>query len=269
MASRVASGAVLALVVALGCLGDASVARADDDAQKRARAFFQQGVDATAHAAYAEALAAFEQAYALRPHPATLYNIALSQWALGQPDAALRSLEQALAHAELSQDKRAQVEAQRSEWLGRVGKLRLSIEPEDARVRVGGQSVEGRECLVMAPGWAQVDVERRGQRTSTHRVYVRSGAVLDLSVVLERPAAPSSDMAELEVVSFPYGKVWLNGAFAGDSPLRLKLPAGSYRVGGGREIAEGETTLELAPRESRQVVVHWDRERHRAPNARL
>jgi tetratricopeptide (TPR) repeat protein len=262
MSVRLTSRTTLVLLAALTWLCAAPhVDAGEDDAQKRARVFFQQGVDATAQAAYAAALTAFEQAHALRPHPATLYNIALSQWALGRPAAALRTLEHALAQSELNADKRKQAEVQRAEWLERVGRIRLSVEPQEALVRVDSQALDSSELLVLTPGWQQIEVQSAGYRSSTHRVYVRPGILIQLRVTLERPGPPSSDMAELEAVTFPYGKVWVNGAFAGESPLRLRLPAGSYRVAGGRENAEGETTLELRARESHQLVVHWDRAR--------
>jgi tetratricopeptide (TPR) repeat protein len=247
----------LSILASLG--GITRVAANDPDQRARARVFFQRGVEATARTSYAEALTAFEQAQALRPHPATLYNIALSLWALGRPAAALRELERVLAASDLAVDKRRQAEAQRSDWLGQVGRIRLSFLPRDARVALDGAAMEGTDLLVVAPGWRQVQVRSAGFRGSDHLVYVRPGSLRNLHVALDRATASGSDMAELEVVSFPYGKVWLNGAFAGASPLRLTLPAGAYRVGGGRETIEGELALELGARESRQVVVHWDR----------
>jgi eukaryotic-like serine/threonine-protein kinase len=68
-------------------------------------------------------------------------------------------------------------------------------------------------------------------------------------------AQQNSGSAELTVVVFPYGDVWVDGRRVGSSPSTSKLSAGSHRIAGGRTSPEREATVVLAADESRQVVL--------------
>ena len=72
-----------------------------------------------------------------------------------------------------------------------AGRLRLSVQPEDASVYVDGAfRGTGREAgsLRLAPGRHRIEVVRPGYRTSEHDVEVAPGETTPLSVTLERPA---------------------------------------------------------------------------------
>jgi hypothetical protein len=73
-----------------------------------------------------------------------------------------------------------------------AGRLRLSVEPEDASVYVDGSfRGNGREAatLRLAPGRHRVEVVRPGYRTAEHDVDVAPGETKQLSVRLERPTS--------------------------------------------------------------------------------
>jgi tetratricopeptide (TPR) repeat protein len=66
----------------------ATPARAQPNARQDAAAHFARGEQAQAQGRYREAITEYEQAYAIAPHPFTLYNIAVCYEALGDAAAA-------------------------------------------------------------------------------------------------------------------------------------------------------------------------------------
>jgi hypothetical protein len=77
------------------------------------------------------------------------------------------------------------------------------------------------------------------------------------STSAQTAAQRASDTAEVTVIVFPYGDVWIDGRRVGASPATSKVPAGMHRIAGGRTAPERETTVNLAPDESRQVLLSW------------
>jgi eukaryotic-like serine/threonine-protein kinase len=77
------------------------------------------------------------------------------------------------------------------------------------------------------------------------------------STSAQTAAQRASDTAEVTVIVFPYGDVWIDGRRIGASPATSKIPAGTHRIAGGRTAPERETTVNLAPDESRQVLLSW------------
>ena len=73
----------------------------------------------------------------------------------------------------------------------RAGRLRLSVQPEDASVYIDGAfRGSGREAgsLRLAPGRHRIEIVRPGYRTSEQEVEVAPGETTPLSVTLERPS---------------------------------------------------------------------------------
>jgi eukaryotic-like serine/threonine-protein kinase len=77
------------------------------------------------------------------------------------------------------------------------------------------------------------------------------------SASAETGAQRTSGTAEVTVIVFPYGDVWIDGRRIGASPATSKVLAGTHRIAGGRTAPERETTVNLAPDESRQVLLSW------------
>jgi hypothetical protein len=73
----------------------------------------------------------------------------------------------------------------------RAGRLKLSVQPEDASVYVDGAfRGTGREAglLRLAPGRHRVEIVRPGYRTAEQEIDVAPGETTPLSVILERPS---------------------------------------------------------------------------------
>src|SRR5262245_9507675 len=97
-------GMVLAVVMLL-----AIPARAESPAEQEARLHYTAGQKLFDQARYAEALAEFEQSYALSKYPALIYKIALCQDQLGRSGDALASYESYLK-ADPQSQRRAGIE---------------------------------------------------------------------------------------------------------------------------------------------------------------
>jgi tetratricopeptide (TPR) repeat protein len=89
------AGVVLILALLLG-----GPARADPDGDRAlARRRYDEGLAAVDRGDLEEALAAFQEAYRLRPHPLVLYNVGQAYAALGRPREAVEALERYLKEA--------------------------------------------------------------------------------------------------------------------------------------------------------------------------
>ncbi|HVV52568.1 MAG TPA: hypothetical protein VHO06_23070, partial [Polyangia bacterium] len=104
-------------LAALLALGAARPGRAEDP-RSDARAHYAKGLELAGQRGYEGALREFEQAYAISPQFAVLYNIGQARVALGQTAQALEALTRYLhdGGARISPERRAQVERQLA-WL--------------------------------------------------------------------------------------------------------------------------------------------------------
>lgn len=116
-------------------------APATPEATLEARRHFKLGIRLYQDTNYPGALAEFEAAYAAKPGPGSLQNVALSQKALFRYREAAATLEQLLARheAELSEGERAAVRETISELSALVGSIVISVEPSEAKVTLDGR----------------------------------------------------------------------------------------------------------------------------------
>jgi len=146
MRSRLAPLACAFLSCTLGARGawadppapsDAAASAATDEA----RAHFKTGVKLYQDQNYAGALAEFETAYALKPGPGSLQNVALCQKALFRYGEAADSLERLLTRhgSELSEDERTAAERAKAELEALVGVVRVEVSPPTAAVTLDGR----------------------------------------------------------------------------------------------------------------------------------
>jgi PEGA domain len=73
----------------------------------------------------------------------------------------------------------------------RAGRLKLSVQPEDASVYIDGAfRGSGREAgaLRLVPGRHRIEIVRPGYRTAEQEVDVAPGEATPLSITLERPS---------------------------------------------------------------------------------
>ena len=110
-------------------------------ATEAARAHFKTGIKLYQDQNYRGALAEFEAAYALKPGPGSLQNIALCQKALFRYGEAADSLERLLTTygAELSEAERSAAERAQAELAALVGAVRVEVSPATATVTLDGR----------------------------------------------------------------------------------------------------------------------------------
>jgi hypothetical protein len=111
------------------------------EATAEARRHFKLGIKLYQDTNYPGALAEFEAAYAAKPGAGSLQNVALSQKALFRYREAAATLTQLLArHAsELSDGEQKAVTEAKSELLGLVGSVVVTVEPSEAKVTLDGR----------------------------------------------------------------------------------------------------------------------------------
>src|SRR6187549_428446 len=113
------------------------------EATAEARRHFKLGIKLYQDTNYPGALAEFEAAYAQKPGPSSLQNVALCQKALFRYREAAATLEELLrAHeGELSEGERKAVADAIAELHGLVGSIVVNVEPSDAKVTIDGRAV--------------------------------------------------------------------------------------------------------------------------------
>ncbi|HVZ75584.1 MAG TPA: hypothetical protein VHJ20_24595 [Polyangia bacterium] len=112
-------------------------------AKAEARASFEKGLAASHDDRFADALAAFERAYALAPDHRVLYNVAQVRVVLGRFAEAADAYEAYLAAAgpDVGEDRRREVSAALAAALAHVATLDVRVSEEGADVRVDGRLV--------------------------------------------------------------------------------------------------------------------------------
>jgi len=118
-----------------------------ESAAAEARRHFRLGIRLYQDTNYPGALAEFQAAYAAKPSPSSLQNVALCQKALFRYREAATTLEQLLAKhaAELSEGERKAVSDAITELNGLVGSIVVTVEPSDAKVTIDGKAVTATE----------------------------------------------------------------------------------------------------------------------------
>jgi hypothetical protein len=231
-------------------------APSEDPKILRARELYRAGVERVKLAQWAEALSAFEQSAALRPHATTTFNIAACERALGRYTRARAGFERALgqsggSEAALAPSLVSEARAFVAEIDRLIARVSVTITPGGAAIAVDGRplraagSAGGVPVLVAgleAPGPGRMPPAAR------FRLLLDPGAhVITLSrkgytdAVVNRSFAPGSSgelalalselPATLRVSSNVRGAiVVVDGADMGPAPVDVLRPAGSYGV---------------------------------------
>lgn len=231
----------------------ASGAGKGDDTEL-AREAFKQGSAFAADLQWGAALAAFERAAKLRPHPWTTYNIGVCERALGQYVRARRTFARSLAErrpdATLPDATVADVQRFMQEIDGLVGTLTVHLTPADATIAFDGApllaTTSGESPLMLAsvlpggpgekapastfrvvvdPGSHVVTVTHEGFGDAVQNVTVRPGEARELELSIERLPATLDIGADKDDAV-----VTVNGIDVGVAPVRLSRPAGTYHV---------------------------------------
>lgn len=152
--------------------------RADDE-QARARTLFAQGVEGFERGDYEAALAAFEQAYRLAPHPAVRVNMANCFEQLGRFPEAVFNYERFLQESDGSatREQRAAVSEAIQRLKQRIGHLVVVTSPADAALTIDGAAVVHGELhpIPLAAGTHTLRAVKPGYVPSERLIEVQAG----------------------------------------------------------------------------------------------
>ncbi len=176
---------LLALLVLLVALGATGVARADDKAQQAAE-HFALADQAEKRQDWEAAILEYKQAYALKPHPSVLYNIARDYERLEEWAEAAEYYQRYLDDSKDASDRdkvtakietlRAKAEASRPPPTAGTGRLEVFANVDGADVKLDGAKIgvtpfDGD----VASGTHQLVLSLHGYRTAPRQVIVQSG----------------------------------------------------------------------------------------------
>jgi hypothetical protein len=133
--------AAVAITVVCLCHAPRNAHADDADIRATARARFESGVKAVERGDLATAALEFRAAYALSPQPVVLYNLGLTESALGRPVETVRALRAYLASQPNDAQRVSEVTALIRMNERRVGLLALQVKPETALLEVDGVAV--------------------------------------------------------------------------------------------------------------------------------
>lgn len=195
--SRILALLLSAIVLATALLVPGAARAADDDEAtlEMARERFREGVGYFDRKQFAKARAAFLQAYALKPHPAVLLNLAQSELRSGyEADAAKHFIMFLGEHDAATPAEREAAEEGLASAKASVHELTVSADTQDADVRVDGENVGRtplRDPIFLSPGKHTVELQKGDQRKSSNVIATAGDSTnLDLSLRPE-PAAPA------------------------------------------------------------------------------
>ncbi|HET7505080.1 MAG TPA: hypothetical protein VFK02_28875 [Kofleriaceae bacterium] len=205
-----AFGLALGLALGLGLLGPATLdaapaprgapaprpdesrpaeSRPTELVQKEADRHFKSGVALYREAKYADALAEFERAYEIAPHPLVLFNIAECQREL------LHYAEAVAAYRRFLSDGKDRVPAARlataqselDALLTLVARLTVTVTPalDDATLALDGTPLDAPVMpLILPPGEHRLVARAAGRRDATRTVQLRAGEAATVELAL-------------------------------------------------------------------------------------
>lgn len=165
--------------------------------KREADRHFKNGVRLFDEGKYSEALAEFEQAYALESHPLVLYNLAAAHRALSQYAQAVDFYNRFLAEGKgvVRAKQLARGQRELSEVLRLIAKIDVTTDPEGAVVSVDGRTVGPSplgQPLILGPGDHVVRATLEGHESAERAIRVAAGDSLEVALTLAKvPEAPA------------------------------------------------------------------------------
>jgi hypothetical protein len=195
--------------------------------QTKADRHFRSGVALFKQAKYAEALAEFERAYEIAPHPLVLYNIAGCHRQLSHYSDAVVFYRRFLSEGKgvVPDERLAKAQTELDGVLALVARVTVTITPsaDGATLSVDGIPIDHPEMpLILPPGEHRLTARVPGRPETERTVRVASGDELPLELVIASPAppAPAISRPATEVVDH---RIPAAGAHA---PRRFAIHAG-------------------------------------------
>ena len=234
-----------------------------DGPQARADALKMRGDDAMDSLHYDDAIAAYQQAYALSSNPALLYNLGQVFRARGQYPDALEQLGR--FEREASSDLKLRVPALAAllaEVRGKVALLSITANITGARVLVRNQVVGGTPMsapLKLNAGAAAIDVVADGYFPFHVDANLPGGATTVVAAVLQQKAT-SGVLSVKTNAGGGGGAVFVDGKSVGRAPLEIVVSAGPHDIIVRREAFEDtQTSAVVVAGQRRDVEVDLDR----------
>lgn len=165
------------------------------DSTAQAKKVFAEGQKLYTQGKYQQALARFEEAYALKPLPLLRYNAARCHERLAAPAPALRAYRDFLRLSPKAPEReavsKAMVELQKQLHAAGVQQLLVVSEPPAAEIEVDGRPLGPAPASIELPaGEHQVTARLPGYAVATRRISVNTATMVDLSIALEAALAP-------------------------------------------------------------------------------
>ncbi|HEY6727229.1 MAG TPA: PEGA domain-containing protein [Polyangiaceae bacterium] len=231
----------LALAAFSPCLVSSPALAQEDPTIEAARERFKEGVSYFDNKEFERARLAFVQAYALKPHPALLLNLAQSELRSGhEAEAATHFARYLREHAEATPEQRQAAREGLDAAKQAVGVVTLTVDQSGADVLVDGASV-GRspldDPLYLTPGEHTI-VAQKGNETARSTVMVAAGSstseTLNISAKKPAPAAAASTPAPQEALeqdAAPESSDADADADAGGPPWEVSTPVAIIGAG--------------------------------------
>jgi hypothetical protein len=173
-------------------------------AQKEADRHFKAGVELFKEAKYGEALAEFQRAYDIAPHPLVLYNIAGCHRELSQYGEAVATYNKFLADGKgkVPAARLAAAQAELDGILARIARVTVNITPavDGATLSVDGAALDKPEMpLILPPGEHHLVAHATGKRDGEATVRVASGDTVNVELALaDLPPPPPPTTIRVE-----------------------------------------------------------------------
>jgi hypothetical protein len=227
MAASRKPGLLLAAAALLLFLAPPALAQ-DDAAKEQAKALFKQGREHFQSGRFADALTAFEQANAIKPHPLMLYNIGQVHEAMNDLPRAVETYEKFLASgAEDADDVKDRLARIRKTMAASWTTLELTSEPLGASIWINARdgAPRGRTPakLQLPAGNVTLILEKDGFRQVQRPLKLQAGKAEQLAIVLP----PMQPIVSLRSTP-PGARVSIDGTPVGVTPLDMPLPAGKH-----------------------------------------
>lgn len=233
-----------ALVVGVGLLLSSSAwgQAPMTDAEKQGKAKFEAGREAVGQGHLKEALALFQESWALNKVAGTLLNIASCEEQLGLPASAWKHYKEAASMLPATDKRVSAVRAAAAAVEPRVPKLRIRVEagtPKDAKVMLGDKAIGAGELdteLPLDPGKYTIRVSAAGFLSRSYDVTLKPGEVAETQTVVVGVGAPEGVGPKKEVGPVPAATATGSGTVP-DS----RGPNKAILIGGG--VAAGVAVL--------------------------
>lgn len=209
--------------------------------QREADRHFRSGVALFKETKYAEALAEFERAYEIAPHPLVLYNIAGCHRLMSHYGEAVAYYRRFLADGKgvVAAERLTSAQIELDAILALIARVTVTVAPPDATLAVDGAVLDHPEMpLILPPGEHRLTAHAPGRRDAERTVRVASGDELSVelatgelpAVVIAPPVTPVEPAAIVAPAAAPRPRRFAIGAGFGTN-LRLASETGAPSIG--------------------------------------